>query len=125
MLGDVGIKRQQLECELQAFDDKENLSSLSPEEHILLDVCRAELESVAQLEEVSWRQKSRTLWLKEGDNNTKFFHKMANLHRRYNYMDKVVVDGVVYEEEGSGRKWFTSMNPFIRSLRRGDLRWMG
>ena len=77
------------------------------------------------MEEVSWRQKSRTLWLKEGDNNTKFFHKMVNLHRRYNYMDKVVVDGVVYEEEGSGRKWFTSMNPFIRSLRLGDLRWMG
>jgi hypothetical protein len=104
VFGDVGIKRQQLECELQAFDDKESLSSLSLEEHILRDVCRAELEKVAQLEEVSWRQKSRTLWLKEGDNNTKFFHKMANSHRRYNYMDKVVVDGVVYEEESEIRE---------------------
>ena len=104
MFDDVGIKRQQLECELQAFDDKETLSSLSLEEHILRDVCRAELESVAQLEEVSWRQKSRTLWLKEGDNNTKFFHKMANSHQRYNYMDKVVVDGVVYEEESEIRE---------------------
>uniref|UniRef100_A0A2N9IZD1 Reverse transcriptase domain-containing protein n=1 Tax=Fagus sylvatica TaxID=28930 RepID=A0A2N9IZD1_FAGSY len=104
VFGDVGIKRQQLECELQAFDDKESLSSLSLEEHILRDVCRAELENVAQLEEVSWRQKSRTLWLKEGDNNTKFFHKMANSHRRYNYMDKVVVDGVVYEEESEIRE---------------------
>ena len=35
VLGDVGIKRQQLECELQAFDDKESLSSLSLEEHTL------------------------------------------------------------------------------------------
>jgi exonuclease III len=104
VFGDVGIKRQQLECELQDFDDKESRSSLSLEEHILRDVCRAELENVAQLEEVSWRQKSRTLWLKEGDNNTKFFHKMANSHRRYNYMDKVVVDGVVYEEESEIRE---------------------
>ena len=38
------------------------------------------------------------LWLKEGDNNTKFFHKMANSHRRYNYMENLEVDGVVYEE---------------------------
>jgi hypothetical protein len=102
--GDVGIKRQQLECELQAYDDKESLTSLSLEEHILHEVCIVELESVAHLEEVSWRQKSRILWLKEGDNNTKFFHKMANSHRRYNYMDKVKVDGVVFEEESEIRE---------------------
>jgi hypothetical protein len=102
--GDVGIKRQQLECELQAYDDKESLTSLSPEEHILRKVCKAELESVVHLEEVLWRQKSRILWLKEGDNNTKFFRKMANSHRRYNYMDKVEVDSVVFEEESEIRE---------------------
>jgi hypothetical protein len=42
--------------------------------------------------------------LKEGDNNTKFFHKMANSHRCYNYMEKVEVDGVVHEEESEVRK---------------------
>ena len=66
VFGDVGIKRQQLECELQAYDDKESLSSLSPEEHILREVCKAELESVAYLEEVLWGQKSRILCLGGG-----------------------------------------------------------
>ena len=45
------------------------------------------------LEEVSWRQKSRELLLKEGDKNTSFFHRMANSHRRINCIKKVRVNG--------------------------------
>ena len=31
-----------------------------------------------------WRQKSREVWLKEGDRNTRYYHKMVNAHRRHN-----------------------------------------
>jgi hypothetical protein len=104
VFGDMGLKRQQLECELQALDEKESLSSLTSAERLIREDCRAELESVAHLEETSWRQKSRMLWLKEDDNNTKFFHKLANSHRRSNYMEKVELDGVVYKEETEVRE---------------------
>lgn len=52
-----------------------------------------EYEELVKNEEISWRQKSRTLWLKEGDMNTKFFHKMANAHKRYNNIDQLLVQG--------------------------------
>ena len=39
------------------------------------------------------------LWIKEGDNNTKFFYKMANSRRRFNHLSFLEVDGVIYEEE--------------------------
>ena len=104
VFGDVGLRRQQLECDLQSFDEKESTSFLTSEEHVLREACKSELENLAILEEVSWRQKSRVLWLKEGDNNTKFFHQMANSHRRNNYMERVEVDGVVYEVESEVRE---------------------
>ena len=39
------------------------------------------------------------LCIKKGNNNTKFFHKMANSHRRHNHLRTLEVDGVVFEEE--------------------------
>jgi hypothetical protein len=56
------------------------------------DVIR-ELERCTIMEEVSWRQKSRVLWLKEGDKCTKFFHSIANSNKRYNSIDSLLIDG--------------------------------
>ena len=58
-----------------------------------------EVKRLASLEEISLRQKSRVLWLKEGDNNSKFSHQMANSHRKNNYLGDLEVDGVVYEDK--------------------------
>jgi len=46
-------------------------------------------------EEVSWRQKSRVLWLKEGDKCTKFFHWIANSNRRFNAIESLSVNGSI------------------------------
>lgn len=33
------------------------------------------------------------IWLKEGDKNTKLFHKMANAHGKRNFLSKVRANG--------------------------------
>ena len=33
------------------------------------------------------------MWLKEGDKNTKFFHKMADTHKKRNSLAKIKING--------------------------------
>lgn len=51
-----------------------------------------ELEHIAKNEESSWRQKSRVQWLKRGDKNTKFLRRVANANRRFNTIDKLIIN---------------------------------
>ena len=62
---------------------------------------------LAEIEEVLRRQKSKGLWLKEGDENTKKkIHKMTNYRR--NYWDKVRVNSVSFSEEADIKDgWLT------------------
>ena len=60
---------------------------------------QGELEKVTLMEEICWRQKSRGLCIREGDGNTRFFHRIANFHRRFNSIDRLVVDGELSSDQ--------------------------
>ncbi|RVW51293.1 hypothetical protein CK203_075418 [Vitis vinifera] len=60
------------ECTVEGWEGHKLMRKLKK------DLRRRELEDLLLKEEVHWRQKSRVKWIKEGDCNSKFFHRMAN-----------------------------------------------
>ena len=53
---------------------------------------RKELEDLLLKEEVQWRQKSRVKWIKEGDCNSKFFHRVATGRRSRKFIKSLIFE---------------------------------
>ena len=51
------------------------------------------------MEEISCRQKSWEVWLKEGDRNIRFLHKIANGHYKRNLLARIKISGMWLTEE--------------------------
>lgn len=50
--------------------------------------------SLLEQQEEYWRLRSRAMWLKEQDRNTKFFHRQANARKQKNY-----ISGLINEDQ--------------------------
>lgn len=66
----------------------------------LKDLQRRKTKLLKQ-EEMFWRLKSRALWLREGDRNTKFFYNFANARREKNSIWKISdgKGGFIYSQQ--------------------------
>ena len=98
--GNVTLKKQQLWNKLNDLDVREETQPLTAEEKLEQVNLRTKIEKLTLLEEISWRQKSRVLHLREGDANTKFFHRMANSNRRNNDIESLMVNGILSSDQG-------------------------
>jgi hypothetical protein len=92
--GDIREKNKACCEELKELDRTEEVRQLTEEERNRRRQISRELEASLLQEEISWRQKSRVRWLKEGDKCTKFFHRVANANRRNNAIESLVVNGI-------------------------------
>ena len=85
--------------QLAELEGIHNHRSLTKEEILSKNLLSLEFEEIASNEEVAWRQRSRALWLIEGDRNTKYFQRMANSQRRNNYIDKLKMGDAIIEDK--------------------------
>ena len=76
-------------AKVAVWDNLESERPLSPEELGTRMTALEEFEKWSLMEETSWRQKSREIWLKEGDRNTGFFHRIANSHKKSNTIERI------------------------------------
>ena len=94
IFGRVEYKKNLALEQVEFWDAKEKNSILSLEELEARTEVREEYKKWVLLEEITWRQKSREVWLKEGDRNTGFFYKMVNARKRRNNVDKIRINSV-------------------------------
>ena len=99
VFGRVEVKKKEALQRVSFWDGMEMQRELVLEEREERFMAKEDFKSWAVMEEISWRQKSRELWLKEGDKNTGYFHKMANAHRRRNCLGKISINGKMLEKE--------------------------
>lgn len=86
---------------LNQLDIKEEGEDLGSEEMILRSSTLEEFWRVAKLNDSLLFQKSRDKWIKEGDENTKYFHNLVNWRRRKNALKGLDIQGNWVEESAA------------------------
>ena len=102
------------------WDQVESERRLTEEEISIKKEAKEGYAKWVNLEEIHWRQLSRELWLREGDRNMGYFHRMATAHRRRNTMDRIKVNGIWLSEEQEVR---TGIADAFKQLLPEDSEW--
>ncbi|BFG35265.1 hypothetical protein CerSpe_215390 [Prunus speciosa] len=100
MFGEVELAKREAEARVLAIDQLERLDGLNNLVRKERDDLLNKLGDLAQKEEIKWRQRGKVQWAREGDGNTKFFHKMASGFQKRNLIEKLEVEelGVIANE---------------------------
>ena len=99
MFGNLECNKDAALQQVEYWDRVEGERSFTVEELVCKKEAKEGYAKWVDLEETHWRQASRELWLKKGDRNTGYFHRMVSAHRRANYMDRIKINGVRLTEE--------------------------
>ena len=91
VFGNIVLRKEMALNQVAGWDRLEETRPLTEEEQGARQAAREDFKKWILFEETSWRQKSRELWLLEGDKNTAYFHKMANAHKRRFSLNRIKI----------------------------------
>lgn len=111
--GNINHQKRALLQSIKEFDDIRDLHPLSPMDVDSHSNLLYQPEILYKKEETMWKQCSRIRWLKEGDSNIKFFHRIANQRRRSNRITILDYKGSILRSHLAISSAFTS---FYRGL---------
>ena len=120
MFGRLECNKSAALQQVEYWDQVESERSLTEEEISIKKEAKEGYAKWVNLEEIHWRQLLRELWLREGDRNTGYFHRMATAHRRRNSLDRIKINGVWLSEEQEVR---TGIADAFKQLLTKDLEW--
>ncbi|KAH7677295.1 RNA-directed DNA polymerase protein [Dioscorea alata] len=96
--GSIKLKKLALLNDLEELDIASEIRSLVPTEVSRQRILWKQLEVIRKQEEIYWRQRSRLQWTRDGDENTKFFHAVANGRKNRNFISRLTQDGVTFTD---------------------------
>ena len=80
LIQDIDIQAESLPTSIEIWHRKQEL--------------RKEYYKILLEQETYWKQRSRVQWLKEGDLNMAFFHKVANSWSKLNTISSLIINNV-------------------------------
>jgi hypothetical protein len=83
--GHIPTKVKEIQSALQTLNTHANV----PGNMDIIKNKEKELDDLLAKEELWWNQRSRALWLNQGDKNTSLFHQKANQRRRKNRIEAI------------------------------------
>lgn len=66
------------------------------------DKAKKQLHLVLDQKEIFWRQRSKQLWLRAGDKNTRYFHKSCSKRMQSNHIQRLRNDEVQWVDWNGG-----------------------
>ncbi|GKV46638.1 hypothetical protein SLEP1_g53612 [Rubroshorea leprosula] len=98
VFGNMESEFQNVAHKVAQIDMKNEMRELADREVIQRKEGFQEIWEILRKREAIWRQKSRSEWVKLGDQNSRFFHKMANGRKAQNSIPGLLCDGRWVEE---------------------------